>query len=65
MKNRNVSNLILERFDTEYQNREANDVADNESERNNGSLENEPDEKSNNDLEVSPADFNQIDSSSK
>jgi len=63
LKNRNVSNLILERFDNEYQNRQQERVAGNESERNNGSLENEPDEKSNNDLDVSPADFNQIDSS--
>lgn len=62
LKNRNVSHLILERFDNEYQIRQEEDVAGNESERNNGSLENEPDEKSNNDLDVGPVDFNQIDS---
>lgn len=63
LKNRNVSNLILERFDNEYQNRQEEDVAGKESDRSNGSLENEPDEKSNNDLDDGPADFNQIDSS--
>ena len=60
--------MILDQFEKDYKIRcsKNNDEHDPARERNNDSLRNEPDEKSNNELDLAQAqDQNQIDSSTK